>query len=556
MTSCYARLARHHTAMIQPLVRLLRRVQRNPEFRELPLHSPDEFVPVCDVYAALRALGYDCAEQRGILQRVVRSGILGQMDRPPQGHMEVRLSARAAALEPGNLPADWRPVIIPISSMLDDSLAYALTHTIMFQTDFGHEPWRLRAESALAERLNMLLVRYSREKHYDLLAECLLCWACVRLEPTMITDAAWKVLLRGQHPTGAFPAHAETRTARLDEDEAFRRQYHTTLICVIAGSLWARHAATRPVEKRRAGWQAAFAAPEIPPAHLAAARSRAMRWLLRRDNVQTNSVSLCYRALGAWIGGDRTALSAALVSLAAAETGTPLGNVEVPITLKILVAALLEQHGKPSGSMRRLLTLVSRVLTTERNRNPALHEKRLLLHRLGLGRRPPQVPYSELLQSAKCASAHADDESADALLLRIECASAFGTRPIRVRAKERWLRELLAGISQQSLRSYEWSRGCRALRALAYLDLNDGGSFESCLQFIVQHQTPDGAFGFFRRNADQQSLSATKIAVTVDCLWTLAEVDQSRRWRLFAAIPPIERPHITSSPPRSRSVQA
>ena len=566
MLYCYVRLTRDQSnRAVTVLTRLLQRVQRNAAFSELPVHSPDDFVPICDVYAALRLMGHDCLEQRAILERVVSSGILSQIDRPPQGHMEVRLSAQTAALNVACLPDGPYPVAIPASVLIDDSLAYALTHTIMFRTDFGERPDRLRADGALADRLTMLIVRYCRERHYDLLAECLLCWDAVRLEPTTLTKAAWKVLLRGQTNGGAFPAKAEAEyrgtpveASPEADDLRFRRQYHTTIICVIAGSLRTRNGAIECDRARRRTWRPSFGLTNVSSKDVASSFSRGLRSLVYPAPQEADSAILCYQALGAWIGTITPSrsctrfLDSSLAALVEHETRKPLASIDIPITLKMLVAALLSARGLTSPSLTRLLNHVIHALRTDRraseSRDLAFEEKRLLLHALGLHCRPRHVRYSEIVRAAKRTAMYADDESVDDLLLRIECASEYGTRPMVVRPADRWMRELLAGVAQHWLRGYAWAKACRAVRALIYLNLSDGPGFEGCLSFMIQHQTPGGKFGFFGRqlgdasseSTDEGSCTPAEVAVTVECLWTLAESNRQRKWRLYAGIPRLD----------------
>jgi hypothetical protein len=268
--------------------------------------------------------------------------------------------------------------------------------------------------------------------------------------------------------------------------------------------------------------------------------------------------------MAAWIGMSTAASSPsnsqvfedALAALVKCERAEPLARVTVPATLKILLAGLLLHHqGEATPSLTRFLENVIRLLRDTPENVPSkdlnLHEKRLVLYAVGLHPRPRLTNYEDMINSAKRAASNGDDESVDDLLLHIECMTEHGTRPVRLRGRDLWLRELLAGFAQYALRMYDWTRGCRTLRALGYLALDSGASFDACISYMILHQTRSGAFGFLGREANQFKIRrmgksfdvAVRIPLTVDCLWTLAEVGDTR-WRLYSALPKLgDRPY-------------
>jgi uncharacterized protein DUF6895 len=579
MLFCYVRLTGDsESGPVRQIIAILDRVQRNQAFRELPLRSTDEFVPVCDVYAALRLVGRDAPEQRVLLERVLQSGILDYIDRLPQGSMEVRLSAESAGLQGAlsNVAPQDKLAWIPASILFDNGLAYALTHTIMFITDFGAHPERLDSTEGLRDRLAMLLVRYCRERNYDLLAELLICWDAAALPSTPLIEGVWDVFLGGQDRWGAFPAQALVDDRPSGHDEAprpsrssrFFRHYHTTILAVIAGSLHERPPAPRRVRMVSHSLRAPlFAVTEVSRFDVVRAFSRALAWLIggRAPRRERDPNVLCYKVLAAWIGVSMAAsppstsqdFEDALVALVKCEHAEPLARATAPATLKIILASLLLDRGEATPSLKRFLKNVLFLLRDTPENAPIkdlpLHEKRLVLYAVGLHPRPRLTNYEDMIDSAKRAASKGDDESVDDLLLHIECTTELGTRRVRVRRQDLWLRQLLAGFAQHALRMYDWTRGCRTLRALGYLALDSGASFNACISYMILHQTTSGAFGFLGREANQFKIRRRgksfdvdiRIPLTTDCLWTLAELGNDTRWRLYAALPKLDARKLT-----------
>jgi uncharacterized protein DUF6895 len=579
---CYVRLTGDKESRpVRRIITHLARVQRNQVFRELPLRFPDEFVPVCDVYAALRLAGHDSPEQRMLLQRVIDSGILEHVDRLPQGHMEVRLSAESAGLQSSwSRPAPHHALApIPASILFDDGMAYALTHTIMFLTDFGAHPKRLRADGPLSDRLAMLLIRYCREQNNDLLAELLLCWDSVGLPSTPLTDAAWSILMKAQDRWGAFPVRGtgvgrDSRHGGLPRPSRFQRHYHTTLVAIIAGSVhtW------RPVPGRVYPVTShhrlpALAVTKVSRRDMVNAFTQSLGWLveLAHTRYADNPVALCYAALATWIG--RSSLMSpstsrghdqVFVELAKSDrSGSSLVRAAVPATLKILVAAILDAYGHSLPSLAKFVADVVRVLRNAAGRpmidDLYLHEKRLVLYAIGLHQRPRlMMGYEAMIDFAKRAGPGADDTMVDALLLRIECLTEHGTRRVDLLKRDLWLQELLAGIAQHALGKYDWERGCRTLRALGYLGLTFGASYKACISYMILHQTTTGAFAYLGREGqlfEARSAGlpfdvAVRIPVTIECLWTLAEVSSNPVWRLYGALPKVTSRSLEAQPVR------
>lgn len=520
MLRCYIRFTGDiQSDAVRTIISTLARVERNDAFRRLPLHAPEEFVPVCDVYAALRAVGRDLAQQRDVLQRVIASGILDHTDRMPQGHMEVRLCVEAAGLQ-----AEWSTSAphqnvapLPISILLDDGLAYTLTHTIMFLTDFGAHPERLGDCAPLRDRLAMLLVRYIRDRSYDLLAETLLCWDAARLGDTPLTDAGWTSLVAAQDRWGAFPPHAASVEPQTRSSRAyvrFFRHYHTTLLSVIAGTLHAKtQGERRPYVPTADAWHPVGGVAGVKRGDLKSLMTIAVP---ARDRSPT---ALSHRILASWIRGSK-GIDSSIAALARNEKSVPLVRADMPATLKIIMCALLVHYRRSAPSLLRFCNTIARLLSDSFTLNDlALHEKRLALYAIGVLGRPARLRWREVMRSATRVTSSSRHEYVDDLLLHIECVTELGTRRVRVARRDQWLQDLLLGLGQHALLAYDCPRACRILRALNWLGFANGDNYEACLLYMLDRH----------------------VTRTVDCLWTVAELSSDHQWRLYGSLPKLNR---------------
>lgn len=224
-------------------------VSRRPEFRHRIIRFPAEFILFLDVYGAVLRFGYRDAELFELLRRVVDHGLFRHMERIPHQEMELRL-----ALESAHLPAPVstrataaRASLVarePCPLYLADTAIYELTHTIMFHEGYGiREPDQpISGDIAgLRTLLAHLIVMKCREGHWDLLAELLYCWDCLRLPLIPVTHAAWISLLDAQKGCGGFSYRSTASSSANSMPSAgsgsFQALYHTTLVALLACAL-------------------------------------------------------------------------------------------------------------------------------------------------------------------------------------------------------------------------------------------------------------------------------------------------------------------------------
>ncbi|MDA3645149.1 hypothetical protein LZ318_27150 [Saccharopolyspora indica] len=126
----------------------------------------------------------------------------------------------------GRFPEPWT---------VDRDVAYAITHTVFYLTDWGARPDRV--PSMIADYLDLWLPVWSAEcverRQWDLLGELLATDACLP-EPAL-DGASWGGLAAAQAPDGALPAIGEMPAG--DAGEVFELVYHPTLVAAFATTL-------------------------------------------------------------------------------------------------------------------------------------------------------------------------------------------------------------------------------------------------------------------------------------------------------------------------------
>jgi len=555
---------------------LLERVQRHPEFVARLVRSPLEFILFAEVYANLRAVGREDPEMHALIQRVVDAGFLEQTERFPNRMMDIR-----ACLDLGGFESDYPslPELYErsiLAGRLDPLLMsqedlYAITHVLMFLYGFGTRCDHSLPDSSRAalERLFPgLLVLVAQERHWDLMAELLICWECVGLQATEISERAWAELEQLQDSDGAIPGpewaarlHAELGEASGgagEEDSYFAHHYHTTLVSLIAACLRRRRLEGHRLRPPRR--EAAARAERRSSFERRSDAARAARaWLGRlADDVlsagDAQAGLLSQLLLGQWaaaaLGGDgleevAPELRRVGYRLAELDRFDALTWTDATATQSLLVAGLLERLGIAVQYLHAPHGFVDRAVEAlEVTDDAALNEPRVVLQSAGRIRESQRLGADEVVAEAERLTLSADREAVETVLDRVEAHTALGTRPSELGPAETWIAELLAGVAMFSLRRYDFVRGPRLIRTVRALEpLSPAGLdlLGQCSSFLYLNQRPDGAFGFLapearalqaagRGDADR----ALALPATVNCLWALAEVETA--WRLFGRI--------------------
>jgi hypothetical protein len=133
--------------------------------------------------------------------------------------------------------------------------AYALTHLVMYCTDFGFDVKRLpRPSAAVLADARSLLARCLDEEDYDLGAEVLMIWPQLGAPWCASSAFAFRVLVTVEDQVGVLPS-VRTRTDRLNRLEgddrtlyAFATAYHTALVMGLLCAVSLRAGRTPPAK--------------------------------------------------------------------------------------------------------------------------------------------------------------------------------------------------------------------------------------------------------------------------------------------------------------------
>ena len=596
---------------VRSIVSLLESVRGNRELADRLLRSPAELVLFVEIYAALRSVGHDDPGDRALIQRALDARLPEQLERLPHRMMDI-----ASCLEWGGFEHPWPSLrqlygssilgATPSALLLGEDGTYGLTHVLMYLYGFGIRRASIpkRQRESLRRLLSMLLVGVSQDRHWDLLAELLLCWEAIGYPATALSNRCWKALLGAQQEDGSIPGPEwarplyESASRGLDAEGAreayFAHHYHTTLVGIIAACLHRRNLRSAPASRsRRRAARTPDAADGRTAAGLAAAAVAATGWLegildalcrapeTRAEDLYRTLLGLHF-AVALAPGSARRAVPEAARRVAArlapiaeisemaemAEAGEAVEVAEAAApgspapALTFGAAALLagerlflaDLHG-PEGlpaAAARLLALLPEAYGDDDGSALELYEKRALLHAMGLLPAPQGVDLAPVLRRARAMPVTAPWEVWDDLLLRIDAATGCGVRAPRSLELEddecrADLEELLAGKAMHLLRRYDLPLGARVLRGMAYLGLT-GEEWQDCLRFLLLHQRLDGAFGFY--GLEERKLRETMPAgfcTTLDVslmvtVECLWTLAESTGWRLLASLRPARLP--------------
>ncbi len=253
---------------VRRIAALLDSVRGNRELSHRLLRSPAEFVLFVEIYAALRSVGLEDQADRALIQRALDARLPEQLERLPHRMMDI-----ASCLEWGGFEHPWPSLrrlydasilgAAPSALLLGEDGMYGITHVVMYLYGFGIRRARLprRRRDSLRRLLSMLLVGVSQDRHWDLLAELLLCWEAIGYSATALSDRCWEALLAMQQEDGTLPGPEWARplyesaarglAAEQAREAYFAHHYHTTLVAVIAGCLRRRNLAPARVGRSR-----------------------------------------------------------------------------------------------------------------------------------------------------------------------------------------------------------------------------------------------------------------------------------------------------------------
>ena len=537
----------------QPVVELLEETRRAGWFRDLVVRLRGETPLFAMLHGCLRRLGREDEGFTRSLDRVARAGFTRWMERPPNRILDLRMSLEWCGVDPLLPPAEdllAQSILAeaPPSLLLDETSAYQMTHVVMFATEFGtrHEPVAgLPRPETMAAALGRLVAIWSRRANWDLVAELLFCWCCLRLRPDRLYEMGWRALLGALGRDGSVPG-----SARNAASDAFESRYHTTLVLVLAGSLHAHlltaagRADSLSQRDRAARAHVVRHAPDVQ-----SAVQRSADWLatqVHENAARLQPEDLCELLVGCWmcsslttaLGGpdQRDFRDAAKLVLEA------LGRTEEERAQRVTrsyvsclaAAAVARSEGIRLPFLESVVGHAAHALSVAGTHDPALFEPAFLVGLLREGTRQVQVPYAAVLDSIR-GSVEGAGHGLETVAHSVT-AWTGGRDGEAVRDPD--VRSFLLAQAYASLSTYALPLGCHLLRCAAYSGV-PADELREALDFLVLHQRPEGSFGYLAisdalgDNADARR--RRHLPITLACLRALGEAALPE-WRFLTVL--------------------
>lgn len=534
---------------------------------------PAEFIPICDLLAATR--GPDASPQLHALLQVVSYGPLHDVERGLVSQLELGRSLEWAGIQTDSsnldeLSSRCQKSPLPIYGSNDD--CYTLTHLIIFATDFGHRlpplTGGLSDRDYLARILSSYIVRYIAEGNLDLLIELLLSWQYLRLPQTVLTKQAWRFFVGHQSSDGSFTKRikvadcTEVSPATPPDRTWFSERYHTTLLAVIAGVSPEMQPIPQEVNTFALGEQTGERLLVVTKDRIKSARvpvSAAWQWMREvsayseHDSLEHLGYTLLtwwtWKGLASRVNPHLDSPPESLLRrIRAVDLANYYSVTRGSLTLNIITAGLVRRFDAENTNAAAFLEHISSIVAKSDQEDGceqlAMCEKKAILDALGFEHQPYGCSYKEVICAAERCALGAAQDRVDNLLIRIESLTRYGMRHVDIEAGDAWLKYLLQGLADNALWKYDWAVACRCLRALGYLNLIAGETLLDYMAFFSMHQQSNGAFGYLGPDSQTllsgatvyRSVTEINLAITVEAVWTIAELATGGEWQLFRSL--------------------
>lgn len=222
---------------------------------QLPRKRPMQAFPYLLPYLVLRRTGFRDPYYEQTLDRLMSVGFPDMSESVPYRRLDVAyFLGKSGRKGGGDLKSHYRRTGLAHQRsvvLADDDSAYALTHTILYLSDFGAQPIALPEPELrrIQPIIETLVVHYWRERHWDLVGELLLCSEIVGRPPRSLAGYAYKAFQDAHWEDGTIPGHADAGATLLLARDAgetarvFSGVYHTTIVSLIL--------ATKVIESER-----------------------------------------------------------------------------------------------------------------------------------------------------------------------------------------------------------------------------------------------------------------------------------------------------------------
>jgi hypothetical protein len=521
------------------------------------VRMPESLSLYAFIYKSLYECGLKLQEFRNAIMAAVDQEAVNSRERIPFGMMDLCYALNKANIKhpfPTLRSLYYKTLLAKDPAILSLNLndTYDITHIVFYLSDFGFRKFtEISAQQLPKVRwiITSLTGLYLRDQDWDILAELLLCYYCLRWYPYPIYEVAWNNLLNAQRVDGSIPGLLRNEKFEMKSkswNKNFTQNYHATIVTAIACLLTIDR---NPMySHKNIHYLPAKSKISLSEARLVC--KRAHLWLgdlyKNLDQVKYDFSSLLYILLGEWIYFDafETRNSPNLYALAEQIRekidvhSVYANNRMLPYpaaSLALLCTAILRALKIRSKTLEDFTKAAHEALrkhipkTDEEKIN--LFQSRFLIHKICL---MPIPKYKNL----KMPDTRDDlnglyvSKDWDYLSRYVAATSLFGTKKIRFeRNLKVHIHSSIVFYLFHSLHSYNLKMGFQLLQTMCYLHLNKGRSFKQALEFITQQQRPDGSFGFFGPEALKLEKSDPKIKVkfdlylpiTVYAMWTIAE---------------------------------
>lgn len=230
-------MRRWHTHLIEAIGR--------SEVVELAMKRPVQAFPYLLPYLVLRAHGHRHEFVETSISRLYAVGFLNNQEVVPYRALDVAYFTSKAGLAPPDDPENLARSTFLFKTKrrlyIDHELAYAITHTIFYLTDFGHKTSEI-IEANIANVRNILLsliVHHVRSGHFDILGELLACWFFCNSPDNEIVRRANRTFLAQHVHDGAVAGRREVMvdllagSAESTREQLFGTCYHTTIVSLL-----------------------------------------------------------------------------------------------------------------------------------------------------------------------------------------------------------------------------------------------------------------------------------------------------------------------------------
>ncbi|MEU2068212.1 DUF6895 family protein [Streptomyces anulatus] len=239
---CWRKAAPDDLALA-PVLAVVERAWRRPDFPRLLTHSPDSARPFGLIWAALAPTGADTDVRRGVLDRLAADGYLTPHRKSPYLHLGTRFYAELAGI--GHELASYEELYACSMLARADGMPVAeldvceVTDTVFYLSDYGFRDTGLDAEAReralrVVERLTDHCVR---EDAWEYAAKLLLARHCLGSDPlrTPSGTAALGMLAGVRTPDGSIPGKTARRRAPASAapQQYFRWAYQPTLVTAL-----------------------------------------------------------------------------------------------------------------------------------------------------------------------------------------------------------------------------------------------------------------------------------------------------------------------------------